>query len=78
MYNHPYNFIEMNSVIYDMQFGFRQKYSGVHALIHLLNDKIREPIDSGLLVEYLLILTVDHDILTEKLNYYDIKGVANN
>ena len=26
MYNRLYNFLDMNSVIYDLQFGFRQKY----------------------------------------------------
>ena len=36
----------MNSVIYNLQFGFRQKYSTSHALIHL-SDKIREQLDSG-------------------------------
>ena len=41
-----FNFLELNSVIYDLQFGFRQKYWTFHALIHL-TDKIREQIDSG-------------------------------
>ena len=36
----------MNSVIYDLQFGFRQKYCASHALIHL-TDKTREQLDSG-------------------------------
>ena len=36
----------MNSVIYNLQFGFRQKYSTSHTLIHL-SDKIREQLDSG-------------------------------
>ena len=27
MYNRLYNFLEINSVIYDLHFGFRQKYS---------------------------------------------------
>ena len=36
----------MSSVIYDLQFGFREKYSTSHALIHL-TDKIREQQDSG-------------------------------
>ena len=40
MYNRLYNFLEMNSVIYDLQFGLRQKYSTSHSLIHL-TDKIR-------------------------------------
>ena len=45
MYNWLYNFLEMNSIIYDLQFGFRQKYSISHALIYL-TDKIREQLDS--------------------------------
>ena len=32
----------MNSVIYNLQFGFRQKYSTSHALIHLSDQ-----LDSG-------------------------------
>ena len=46
MYNRLHNFLELNSVIYDLQFDSRQKYSTSHALIHL-TDKIREQIDSG-------------------------------
>ena len=83
MYNRLYNFLEMNSVIYDLQFGFRQKYSTSHALIHL-TDKIREQLDSGnfacgIFVDLQKAFdTVDHDILIQKLNQYDIRGVANN
>ena len=36
----------MNSVIYDLQFAFRQKYSTSHDLIHL-TGKIREQLDNG-------------------------------
>ena len=46
MYNRLYNFLEMNTVIYVFQFGFRQKYSTSHALIHL-TDKIREQLENG-------------------------------
>ena len=35
----------MNTVIYNFQFGFRQKYSTSHALIHL-TAKIREQLDN--------------------------------
>ena len=45
MFNHLCNFLEINSVIYNLQFGFRQKYSTSLALIHL-TDKIREQKDS--------------------------------
>ena len=46
MYNGLYTFLEMNIVIYDLQFDFRQKCSTSHVLIHL-TDKIREQLDSG-------------------------------
>ena len=36
----------MNSVIYDLQFAFRQKYSTSHDFIHL-TGKIREQLDNG-------------------------------
>ena len=35
----------MNSLINDLKFGFRQKYSLSHALIHI-TDKIRDQLDS--------------------------------
>ena len=35
----------MNTVIYDLQFGFRQKYSKSHALINL-TVKIRQQLDN--------------------------------
>ena len=46
MYNRLYNFLEVNSIIYDLQFSFRQKHSTSHTLIHL-TDKTREQLDSG-------------------------------
>ena len=46
MYNLLYEFLESKNLIYDLQFGFRQKYSTSHALIHL-TDKIQEQLDKG-------------------------------
>ena len=71
----------MNSVIYDLQFDFRQKYSTSHALIHL-TDKIREQLDSGnfacgIFVDLQKAFdTVDYVILIQKLNHYGIRRVA--
>ena len=71
----------MNSVIYDLQFVFRQKYSTFHALIHL-TDKITEQLDSGnfacgIFVDLQKAFgTVDHVILIQKLNHYGIRRVA--
>ena len=83
MCNRLYNFLELNSVIYDLQFGFRQKYSTSHALIHL-TDKIREQLDSGNFACGIFVdlqkafAAVDHDIHIKKLNHYGVRRVANN
>ena len=81
-YNRLYNFLEMNTVIYNLQFCFRQKYSTSHPLIHL-SDKIRDQLDSGnfacgIFVDLQKVFDTDHDILIQKLNHYGIRGVANN
>ena len=46
MHNRLYKFLEKKEIIFSLQFGFRQKYSTTHALIHLI-DKIRHEIDRG-------------------------------
>ena len=81
MYNFFDNFLGIESVIYDLQFGFRQKYSTYHPLINL-TDKMREQLDSKHLAYRILIDlqkasdTVDHDIFKQKLNHYGIRVVA--
>ena len=68
-----YNFFEDNKLVYNLQFGFQQKHSTTHALIHL-TEKIREQLDSGkygcgIFVDFQKAFdTVDHTILTQKLN----------
>ena len=76
-------FLETNNLIYSLQFGFRQKHLTSHALIHPA-DKIKEQIDKrnfscGIFVDFQKGFdTVDHQILIQKLNYYGIRGIANN
>ena len=41
-----YNFLTKNNIIYDLQFGFRQKFSASHALINP-TESIREALDEG-------------------------------
>ena len=83
MYNRLYKFLEINNLIYSLQFGFRQKHSTSHALIHL-TDKIRDQLDKrnfacGIFVDFQKAFdTVDHQILIQKLNYYGIRGISNN
>ena len=83
MYYRLYKFLEINNLIYSLQFGFRQKHSTSHALIHL-TDKIREQLDKGnfavdIFVDFQKAFdTVDHQILIQRFNYYGIRGIANN
>ena len=82
MYNRLYNFLEKKEIIFPLQFGFCQKYSTTHALIHL-TDKTRHEIDKGnyacgIFVDFQKAFdTVDHHILLKKLEYYGVRRISN-
>ena len=82
MWHCLYIFLEINTIIYNFQFGFKQKNTPSHALIHLTN-KIREQLDcenfaGGIFTDLQRAFdTIDHDILIQELNHYSIRGVAN-
>ena len=46
MYKRLYNFLELHNVLYDYQFGFRNKHSTDHALI-CLTKKLSTHLDQG-------------------------------
>ena len=75
MYKRLSNFLDINNLIYSLQFGFRQKYSTTHALINL-TESIRQTLDEGsfgcgifadLQKAYDI---VDHKILLHILEFY--------
>ena len=82
MYNRMYKFFSANNPIHPLQFGFKQKYSIVHALISLI-ENIRKNLDErnigwGIFVHLQKELdTGAHDILLPKLEHYGIRGLAN-
>ena len=83
VYNCFYKFFEDNKLIYNLQFGFWQKHSTSHDLIHL-TEKISEEFDSGkygcgIFIGFQKAFdTADHAILIQKLNYYGVRGNTNN
>ena len=82
VYSRLYKFLSDNNCFYNLQFGFRAKHSVNHALINI-TESIRHALDNqefacGVFVDFQKAFdTVNHDILTEKLKYYGVQGVAN-
>ena len=83
MYNRTSKLFSDNNLIYSLQFGFRQKYSTVHALISL-TENIRKNLDEGNIGSGIFVnlqkafSIVEHDILLSKLEHYGICGLAMN
>ena len=74
-YNHIISFMNKNYVLYDQQFGFRQKHSIQQAIIMLV-DKITRSLGDIVISVFLdlkkVFYTVDHHILFKKKYAYGI------
>ena len=81
MYRRLYNFLELNEVLYDLQFGFRASHSIDHALISLI-ESIKNTLNNkkygcGIFIDKQQAFdTVNHKILLSKLEHYGISGTA--
>ena len=74
MYDRLDKFFDDNKLVYSLQFGFQQKHSITHALIHL-TEKICGQRDSGkygcrILVDFQEAFdTVGHTVLIQKVKF---------
>ena len=75
------NYLTVNKILSDKQYGLREGHSTDMALLHMIND-ITEILDIKLFcIEIFIDLskafdTVDHKLLIRKLNNYGIRGTA--
>ena len=82
VHTRTFSFFKCHSVLTSTQYGFRPKYSTLHALLDITNsalDSIEKKLYTGLVF---LDLTkafdiVNHSILLYKLGHYGIRGIVN-
>ena len=72
MYHRLYSYLEVQKILYPLQFGFREKCTTTHALISI-TESICQSIDKN---EFGCGIFIDlkKAILLTKLNHYGIRG----
>lgn len=76
-----YNFLNETNQIYEIQYGFRSDHSCENAVNELISAIMKgfqnNKLKVGLFLDLLKTFdTLKHSILPEKLNYYEIHGIA--
>ena len=83
VYNRIYDFLIKQDILYKKQFGFRRNHSTSLALVQLVNNIAssvdNNEISAGIFLDMSKAFdTLNHQILSEKLEFYGIRGSAHN
>ena len=82
MYNRLKYFLEKQNVLYQSQYGFREKHSTQHAILDIVNqihtNMNNKMYSCGVFIDLQKAFdTVDHLILLRKLEHYGVRGIIN-
>ena len=81
MHKRLYNFLGHNNILYQSQYGFREKHSTTEAILEFISDTVESMENKKSTIGVFLDLskafdTINHNILLQKLDYYGIRGIA--
>ena len=82
MYKRLIAFIDKYNILYEKQFGFRERHSTTHAAL-IITDRIQRAIEEGqyscgIFLDFSKVFdTVNHSILLKKLSHYGIRDITN-